>query len=363
MIIWGSKARERQIGSGTLFCPNCQVDSPYSHLRVSRYFTLYFIPLFPTQTLGGYVKCGRCGGAFPEVILTCTRDEILKAIEPWTCPRCNNRNPRSEGKCIACGAGRLQPPPLPAGLQSGSPAPPVVAPPVIPGNAPARKPPGSGAKIAAWAACFVGVCVLGLIGVWIYQFVQLARHPTGPSARSEFYNATSEIGPHGKPASGNSTEATGLALKMALAMTILRDEQFTQSTKKSLIDQRDNFKVYCDLRTGQCVFLIHVPELRRFEGEAQERLGNLAWKTAQEVLAESKKAAQPVKLGVGMRGNLAYERVLVGLFTPIASGPGTTTTPDVEEGFGCERRLIDWFAPPATNSAPVVEAEAPKPAS
>lgn len=52
-------------------------ESPYSYMRVSRYFTLYFIPLFPTSTLGHYVRCDSCKGELPEVVLQCSREEIL----------------------------------------------------------------------------------------------------------------------------------------------------------------------------------------------------------------------------------------------------------------------------------------------
>ena len=124
MIIWGSKAKESQIASGTFFCPNCMADSPYSHMRVSRYFTLYFIPLFPTSTLGEYVRCCSCNGDLPNVVLNLTRDEILLAMRPWTCAKCNNRNASSQKNCLSCGASKSsQPPPLPPPLPPALPPP------------------------------------------------------------------------------------------------------------------------------------------------------------------------------------------------------------------------------------------------
>ena len=32
MIIWGSRAKEAQIGSGTFYCPNCKSDASYTHM-------------------------------------------------------------------------------------------------------------------------------------------------------------------------------------------------------------------------------------------------------------------------------------------------------------------------------------------
>lgn len=127
MIIWGSKAKVTQIASGTFFCPSCKSDAPYEHMRVSRYFTLYFIPLFATSTLGEYVRCGSCRGELSDAVLRFTREELLLATQPWACGKCGNRNPVSSGNCLSCGAPKaVVPPPLP-----GAPAalPPPLPPP------------------------------------------------------------------------------------------------------------------------------------------------------------------------------------------------------------------------------------------
>ncbi|MEA3209107.1 MAG: hypothetical protein QOE70_2164 [Chthoniobacter sp.] len=115
MIIWGSKAKQKQIATGTFYCPQCRKESAYSHLRVSRYFTLYFIPLFPTQTLGEAICCTTCAGEFKTAVLSLTAEQIEAALQPWVCPKCGNRNARSESRCLACGATPMaEPPPLPA---------------------------------------------------------------------------------------------------------------------------------------------------------------------------------------------------------------------------------------------------------
>ena len=115
MIIWGSKAKERTVGGGVFFCPGCRLDAAYQSIRVSRYFTLYFIPLFPTSTLGEYVKCNSCSSTFNPGVAQLSRDQVLSLIEPWQCAKCDNRNPASESSCLACGTVRASkgPPPLP----------------------------------------------------------------------------------------------------------------------------------------------------------------------------------------------------------------------------------------------------------
>ncbi|WP_395738155.1 zinc-ribbon domain-containing protein [Prosthecobacter sp.] len=115
MIIWGSKAKEARVSTGNFFCPQCMAASTYSHMRVSRYFTLYFIPLFPTSTLGEYVRCNGCQGEMTRSVIQYTREEILVAMAPWACEKCGNRNAPSQSQCLACGGSQFtQPPPLPA---------------------------------------------------------------------------------------------------------------------------------------------------------------------------------------------------------------------------------------------------------
>lgn len=69
MIIWGSKGVTGTTGGGTFNCPVCAASQPYEQKRVRRFFTLYFIPLFPTSTLGEYIECRACEGTFETDIL------------------------------------------------------------------------------------------------------------------------------------------------------------------------------------------------------------------------------------------------------------------------------------------------------
>ncbi|MGA2503153.1 MAG: zinc-ribbon domain-containing protein [Anaerolineales bacterium] len=70
MIIWGSKGKQKTLGQGIFFCPQCSTMRPYHRKKVSKYFTLYFIPLFETKNLGEYIECQWC--------LTTFRTEVLK---------------------------------------------------------------------------------------------------------------------------------------------------------------------------------------------------------------------------------------------------------------------------------------------
>jgi hypothetical protein len=69
MIIWGSTGREVQVGQGQFYCPQCQSQQHFFHNRLARYFTLYFIPLFPIGNHGEFIVCGGCGGQFSMDVL------------------------------------------------------------------------------------------------------------------------------------------------------------------------------------------------------------------------------------------------------------------------------------------------------
>jgi hypothetical protein len=69
LIIWGSKGKTKTIGSGTFYCPHCQARRNYEHIKVGKYFTLYFIPLFETKNLGEYIECKSCMMTFKKEVL------------------------------------------------------------------------------------------------------------------------------------------------------------------------------------------------------------------------------------------------------------------------------------------------------
>ena len=69
MIIWGTRGRETEIGTGTFYCPKCDAQKPYTRKKVGSYFTLFFIPLFEIKKLGEYLQCAECNTTFkPEVL-------------------------------------------------------------------------------------------------------------------------------------------------------------------------------------------------------------------------------------------------------------------------------------------------------
>jgi len=76
MIIWGTRGRETEIGTGTFYCPKCNDQKPFTRKKVGKYFTLFFIPLFEINKLGEYLLCTECNTTFKPEVLN------IKAITP-----------------------------------------------------------------------------------------------------------------------------------------------------------------------------------------------------------------------------------------------------------------------------------------
>lgn len=75
MIIFGTRGVKSTIKSGDFNCPQCEKSVPYRHRKVTKFFTLYFIPLIPLGSAGEYVECGTCKGTFiPRVLESSPND-------------------------------------------------------------------------------------------------------------------------------------------------------------------------------------------------------------------------------------------------------------------------------------------------
>jgi predicted RNA-binding Zn-ribbon protein involved in translation (DUF1610 family) len=85
MIIFGSRVREKEIADGQFTCPNCHKLRAYKQKRISKYFALYFIPLFKTSDLGEYIECQTCGNKYKPGVLSyrepSTAERMLLAIK------------------------------------------------------------------------------------------------------------------------------------------------------------------------------------------------------------------------------------------------------------------------------------------
>lgn len=105
-IVWGSRVRDVTVKQTPFYCPHCHRQRTGNHRRVRRYFTLYWIPLFPIETLVECVQCNTCTGQFEMGVLQLTPEQIEEATAPWKCDDCGNANPAEHEVCVSCQSAR-----------------------------------------------------------------------------------------------------------------------------------------------------------------------------------------------------------------------------------------------------------------
>jgi uncharacterized membrane protein YebE (DUF533 family) len=70
MIIFGTRGITRTRESGQFHCPGCGgAQQFYTRKTVRRFFTLYFVPIIPLNTVGEYIECQRCHNSYNEQVL------------------------------------------------------------------------------------------------------------------------------------------------------------------------------------------------------------------------------------------------------------------------------------------------------
>ncbi len=109
---------------------------------------------------------------------------------------------------------------------------------------------------------------------------------------------------------GNTPEAQNLARAFSSIAKGLRDQAIDRG-KSTVSLSGGEFLTYAHVTPTRCVFLVHVPELRKFSNDAKETMAEIAWISAQKVAADLNPA--PETLAVGIRGALLYDRVLSGV--------------------------------------------------
>lgn len=82
MIIWGSRTHEVPVAQGECYCPRCGQRQPYQLIESKRYFTLYFISLFPMYSQGQHVACLRCAGTFSTDVLSIGGPPVQQQAQP-----------------------------------------------------------------------------------------------------------------------------------------------------------------------------------------------------------------------------------------------------------------------------------------
>ncbi|MCY2962994.1 MAG: hypothetical protein NT069_04955 [Planctomycetota bacterium] len=170
----------------------------------------------------------------------------------------------------------------------------------------------------------IGLVCAGCGGFFVYnvyQGVQQARdraargEPLASPGESNFHDANSKISVNrGQVAFGNTPAAKELAEQFSQNVRAMRELYFTKRKKKATFSTSDGqFLTYCQLTDGACVFLVHIPDLRKFTDDAKESLSEIAWEAAQRAVRNGVETPPP-QIAIATRGVILYDRILIGRF-------------------------------------------------
>jgi len=102
MILYGYKHRNIELASGQFFCENCDTGREYKHISIVRYFTLFFVPLFPLGTVSSYIECQTCMTTYkPEEIAALPDNQQLAADMAARKEAANRKQKATGGRNLA----------------------------------------------------------------------------------------------------------------------------------------------------------------------------------------------------------------------------------------------------------------------
>lgn len=89
VIIFGVRGRLHTTSSGSFFCPRCNADRQYRLRGARRWFTLFFIPIFPvTGVKNVHVHCETCDGNFADSVLNLPTTDALRDLQATSFRNC-----------------------------------------------------------------------------------------------------------------------------------------------------------------------------------------------------------------------------------------------------------------------------------
>lgn len=321
-LITGATTKVRDVGGGAFLCPACRTDTTYVRVRASRYFTFFFIPLFPIRTLGEYIRCAACQAELEPEVAKLSRDQILQITAPWLCS-CRNLNAATQNTCLACGAARQQAPPPMPGQSPQLSAAALLRPAAIAVLGPGKKRGIIGTIFLILGGLFVlNLAIAFAFAIW--GAVHSKDHPNASveaPGKDAFEEASKSIFNNDKGvAHGNSPEAEELAAKLSAGLGEAYKD-ISAVDKPDLLDQTGGkFLVFCQLDEDSCVFLVHVPNLRHFNSRSKQSIAEASYLEACLVLRDS--GAKGIRrVVVATRGTILYATALVGSYPPQQPNP------------------------------------------
>ena len=131
-----------------------------------------------------------------------------------------------------------------------------------------------------------------------------------------------------------------------------------------------SFVAYCKIKDDAALFLLHVPDLRKFEDAAKETMLEGAW-TAAQFAAASMPEPRPKRLTVGIRGILSYygahsgKVIDLSVLDTLGDRDPTRTQLGIEKTTTDEAKLkkdfLSFFEVPVPSPAPATPAKSSAP--
>ena len=151
-------------------------------------------------------------------------------------------------------------------------------------------------------------------------------------------------------AQGNNEEAQQLAEKFSEMMKTLQEEFFVREGEKALFQlSGGNFITYCNITDAGVVFLVHVPEYRRYEDEAKGTMSELAWAVSNlTIAANSELASQNPEVAIGLKGSMLYGDIMKGQYGQESPAQSNLKEEDLEPFFVKDIKTIEYVPPTPT---------------
>ncbi len=195
--------------------------------------------------------------------------------------------------------------------------------------------------------------VLFLIGHLIPSPADLDRDRVNIPGYAEFHDANNKIMfKQGNTVGyGNTPKAVEQARSYSESMEAMTQLFFEgQDEDRKLTMTQNKFLVYCEKKPRSTIFLVHVPELRRYKGDVRDSLMDLAWLSARTSVGQEPEQT----LAVGVRGAVLYGPLYIGNSQgdPYFKGDGLTSMERIYPFFDPAKDQIN-----ETTAAEPVEAE------
>ena len=146
---------------------------------------------------------------------------------------------------------------------------------------------------------------------------------------------------------GNNEEAAQLAESFSSKMKLGRAVIFAEKDNQSELPAPDGeYHTYCRLDDVSCVFMVHVPSLRKYKVEDRSAIADLAWRVAHGILANHG-FAEGKTLAVGTRGRVAYHRIDLG---KMVSKFDSLNNNGIEKS-GTDSTLLESFFPSSNDQS------------